>query len=742
MGSYKIIANQGGGGEVYCLAEVNSRIYGCSSYSSFLLSEDELSWGPNIDIDIDTAYSRIISFNNRLYQYSTYDNGATPTAYLWRLNLSGDAFDRIVTDANGELHVTDMIVFDNTLYFIGVENPVNGRITSALYRLNANQDAWVKVVDGFFVPWNPEMSNYRPVYLSRLIVYNNRLYAGAVDGKLYRLNLAGDAWELVCNATNGHDNRINVLYVYQNRLYASVIGINRLLRLNEAEDAWEFLCNTSYQINDMAECYGRLYVGCNDNYVQRLNLTSNHLDFIFRVVEYPNDGPWSILKYSVNGKLYVSNSRSPYLFRYNTVALNYTSDITTGISPLTVNYTTSVTSDYNLQSHIFDFGDGETTTNLFPSHTYIDGGPYSPILSGTDEYNTNSFSIENYINVNAYNITYDGNGNTGGTAPLDSNLYNLYDWFWVAPPGNLVYFGKDFRRWDTSPDGYGISYIPGESKIVESDITLYAIWGDPLGVDSYWDVETSGTALSAGGEGKSTSDMKIISTYQNWDFNTLWKITEGETYPSFFKANFIADVVSGSTPLTVSFTDISEGWPDESALIKNYDWDFGDGSPHSHDINPVHTYNSNGLFTVTLIASRNFVEDTEVKVDYINVGGEIVLIADFMASPVVGYKRLTVNFTDMSIGTIETYFWNFGDGETSTEINPVHLYKQPGIYTVGLTITNGNVQNTKIRTKYILVNNKSTYDIAPAPSNRIFLWGDGLAYKRDIGVEIKRIAGV
>lgn len=741
MGSYNLLANQGGGGETYCLAEVNSRIYGCSSNYSFLLSEDELSWGPNIYIDISTYYSRIISFNNRLYQYSAYDNGATPTAYLWRLNLTGDAFDRIVTNAMGELHVTDMVVFDNTLYFIGVENPVNGRITSALYKLNANQDAWIKVVDGFFVPWNSNMSNYRPLYLSRLIVFNNRLYAGAVNGKLYRLNLAGNAWELVCNATNGHDKRINVLYVFQNRLYAAVLGINRLLRLNEAGDAWEFLCNTLYQINDMAECYGRLYVGCDGIHVQRLNLTSDHLDLMFSA-EYPQDGTWSMLKYSVNDKLYVSSRRLSYLYRYNTVALNYTSDVTSGSSPLMVNYSLSVTSDYNLQSHNFDFGDGETTTDLFPSHTYIDGGSYTPVLSGTDEYNTNTFSVENYITVNAYNVTYDGNGNTGGTAPVDPTVYNQFDWFWVAPPGNLVYSGKEFKRWNTDPNGYGADYIPGESKIVDSDITLYAVWGDPSGIDSYWDVETSGTTLSAGGEGKSTSDMKLVSTYQNWDFSTLWKITEGETYPSFFKANFIADVLSGSTPLTVSFTDISEGWPDESAMIKNYDWDFGDGSPHSHDINPVHTYNSNGIYTVTLIASRNFVEDTEVKVGYINVGGEVILIADFTASPVVGFKHLTVNFTDRSIGTVETYFWNFGDGKTSEEINPVHLYKHPGIYTVSLTVTSGDSQDTKIRTKYILVNNKSTYDIAPAPSNRIFLWGDGLAYKRDIGVEIKRIAGI
>jgi len=52
----------------------------------------------------------------------------------------------------------------------------------------------------------------------------------------------------------------------------------------------------------------------------------------------------------------------------------------------------------------------------------------------------------------------------------------------------------------------------------------------------------------------------------------------------------------------------------------------------------------------------------------------------------VGYSPLTVEFKDLSIGTVSSYVWDFGDGATSNEENPTHVYTDPGMYTVSLTI--------------------------------------------------------
>ena len=62
--------------------------------------------------------------------------------------------------------------------------------------------------------------------------------------------------------------------------------------------------------------------------------------------------------------------------------------------------------------------------------------------------------------------------------------------------------------------------------------------------------------------------------------------------------------------------------------------------------------------------------------------------ADFSADPRAGQYPLTVQFSDRSSGTPDSWLWNFGDGESSTLQNPAHTYQNPGIYTVTLTATN------------------------------------------------------
>ena len=61
--------------------------------------------------------------------------------------------------------------------------------------------------------------------------------------------------------------------------------------------------------------------------------------------------------------------------------------------------------------------------------------------------------------------------------------------------------------------------------------------------------------------------------------------------------------------------------------------------------------------------------------------------AEFTAEPLAGNAPLPVQFTDLSTGDIESYLWNFGDGNTSTAQHPAHTYGKQGLYTVSLVIT-------------------------------------------------------
>lgn len=74
--------------------------------------------------------------------------------------------------------------------------------------------------------------------------------------------------------------------------------------------------------------------------------------------------------------------------------------------------------------------------------------------------------------------------------------------------------------------------------------------------------------------------------------------------------------------------------------------------------------------------------------------------AAFSASPTttcVGY----VQFTDASTNAPDSWSWDFGDTGTSTEASPLHLYAEPGVYTVSLTVTNSNGTDTQTITDYI-----------------------------------------
>ena len=80
-----------------------------------------------------------------------------------------------------------------------------------------------------------------------------------------------------------------------------------------------------------------------------------------------------------------------------------------------------------------------------------------------------------------------------------------------------------------------------------------------------------------------------------------------------------------------------------------------------------------------------------------------IMQAEFMGAPTSGLEPLVVQFTDQSTGTVATWSWDFGDGQTSDEQNPSHTYQSAGIYTVSLTVTGPAGSDTETKTNYITV---------------------------------------
>lgn len=174
-------------------------------------------------------------------------------------------------------------------------------------------------------------------------------------------------------------------------------------------------------------------------------------------------------------------------------------------------------------------------------------------------------------------------------------------------------------------------------------------------------------------------------------------------------AEFIAEPLTGTVPLTVTFTDLSSPW----GWVDSWQWDFGDGSPVITETNPIHLYTTPGVYTVTLTTTAGLTTYTVAKSNYITMTGSLTVpTVNFSAEPLTGAVPLTVTFTDHSTGTIDSRAWNFGDGTVLTETasltqtlppTTTHIYNDPGGFTVTLTLTNTSGSATLTQTNYITV---------------------------------------
>ncbi|KPA12947.1 cell surface protein, partial [Candidatus Magnetomorum sp. HK-1] len=129
----------------------------------------------------------------------------------------------------------------------------------------------------------------------------------------------------------------------------------------------------------------------------------------------------------------------------------------------------------------------------------------------------------------------------------------------------------------------------------------------------------------------------------------------------------------------------------------------GDGTS-TLSLNPKHTYFKPGTYTVSYSVAGPGGEDVIVKENLIVIYD---LQIDFSATPTTGFFPLTSTFSTQLDDTITHVLWNFGDGETSPIVNPTHVYKTPGNYTVQLTaMASGNIV-TEVKSSYIKVNGRN-----------------------------------
>lgn len=142
-------------------------------------------------------------------------------------------------------------------------------------------------------------------------------------------------------------------------------------------------------------------------------------------------------------------------------------------------------------------------------------------------------------------------------------------------------------------------------------------------------------------------------------------------------ADFGGNILSGCGPVSVQFLDASTNSP------TSWSWSFASGSPSKSTLqNPIVEFPSAGNYIVSLDASNAYGSSNKTYIVTIETAGNNP-VASFNYS-ISGY---TVDFSNSSeFGS--QYSWNFGDGNGSTSVNPVHTFASAGSYTVSLTTTN------------------------------------------------------
>jgi len=211
------------------------------------------------------------------------------------------------------------------------------------------------------------------------------------------------------------------------------------------------------------------------------------------------------------------------------------------------------------------------------------------------------------------------------------------------------------------------------------------------GLTYEWDVNNNGTV--------DYTTANISHTYPNpgtYSVNLFVTSVDGCTHETTQTVEVYAIPASNFEVATVCvgdetvFTDLSSI---SNGSITGWSWNFGDGTTSTLQ-NPTHDYGTAGVYSATLVTTSNNGCTNSITLDVTVINTPT---ANFTVNDECYYTSF--NFQNTSTLGIPNHSWNFGDGNTSNQVNPNHTYNGPGEYLVTLTIaTNSGCSATITQT--------------------------------------------
>lgn len=383
-------------------------------------------------------------------------------------------------------------------------------------------------------------------------------------------------------------------------------------------------------------------------------------------------------------------------------------------------------------STLWSFGDGHQSLQTNPSHTYTNPGVYSVTLITTDANGVQDTVVwPDFVNV--FDVVADftyvtSSACSTSTLVLDNNSIGGSIYNWNFGDGNLSNVFEPSHQYASNGYNYLITLEVSDTNgcSATKTMTYYSSGSNPISSNKRKACAGEAISFSSNnpgfasylwsfGNGDSSTSENPNYAYQTGGvFNVTLTVVDASQCTSVFVlpyqveisnpvAAFTFNVTPAScNPPTVTFTNQSTG-------ASSYLWNFGNGQ-FSGLANPQHTLATYGNHNVTLIAMSGSCADTLTLSNYANrpsIAAAFTYSQDRICYPI------TVQYTDQSVDAV-SWLWDFGDGHTSTQRNPTHVFHSKPLNPVTLYVWNAvNCMNAASKP------NISTMEVSFTPSDSI-----------------------
>lgn len=395
--------------------------------------------------------------------------------------------------------------------------------------------------------------------------------------------------------------------------------------------------------------------------------------------------------------------------------------------------------DAPITTYVWGFGDGKTATTANTAHLYREPGSYTATLLVTDENGCSSnkttipsleikpaprasfepspasscvetqqvfFSNKSAGNIQASNWYFgDGTNSTSGN-PTHTFSQGKRDVVLVVKDANQC---ADTITKRISVGKLQADFMAGKETTCAGEEVKFVNASNTKGTSWMWDF----------GDGTVSTECNPVKTYnQKGTYTVKMTINDGicsttETKLAYVNVthgspvSFMSDVTSScSSPTTINFKNTTP-----NGML--YLWDFGDGTVSTQE-NPGKVYAKAGNYTVSLtVTDVNGCTVKDRVENFIRTSKPVPhFVADTFGCP--GYPMRFMNYT----ANASAYLWNFGDGESSTEKSPRHIYKNRGNYSITLTAYGtGGCDSTVVLANHITIDTIAVdFAITSAPA--------------------------